>query len=119
MTTIDKVAKALVDEYFGVGWYDRQDDEFRRRWGFMARAAMEVMQEPAEADVCAAWGAQDLVPGRAYESIHFGTVKYLGLDNYMGETTHEFQVGRNGRRYWSTAKLDQFLKPKQTMGAAE
>lgn len=49
MTMIERVAKALADEYFGVGWYDRQGDEFRRRWAFMARAAIEALREPTEA----------------------------------------------------------------------
>lgn len=62
-------------------------------------------------DSVATWKAHDLIPGRAYESIHFGTVKYVGLDHFHGQTTHAFEVGRMQYRYWSTEKLHQFLLP--------
>jgi hypothetical protein len=58
------------------------------------------------------WQAHDLIPGRAYESRNFGTVQYLGLDHYCGETTHCFEVGRMARRYFKTENLGNFLKPR-------
>lgn len=65
-----------------------------------------------KAMVTDAWQAHDLIRGRSYESIYFGTVTYIGVDNYHGDKTHEFEVGRNQRRYWKTEKLGEFLKPK-------
>lgn len=58
------------------------------------------------------WQAHDLEVGRSYESKNFGAVVYLGIDDFYGEKTHAFEVGRMQRRYWKTEKLGEFLKPK-------
>lgn len=58
------------------------------------------------------WLAHDLEVGKSYESWNFGLVNYLGVDDFCGEKTHAFEVGRMQRRYWKTEKLGEFLKPK-------
>jgi hypothetical protein len=80
-----------------------------------ARLAAPPAPAPAQVAVKALeWPAHDLIPGRAYESQNWGTVKYAGLDTYHGETTHEFRGSMpcGGARYIKSEKLGDFLKPK-------
>ncbi len=46
MRMIEKVARALHDEWNGVGMWDSLGDHERKRWVFMAKAAIEAMKEP-------------------------------------------------------------------------
>ncbi|MDH6273638.1 hypothetical protein [Rhizobium leguminosarum] len=90
---------------------DDTDDPFVKAFEAMGWSASSTERRPSgDPDP---WLAQDLIPGRAYESIHFGTVTYVGIDFYCGESTHQFQVGRMQSRYWKTEKLGEFLKPKR------
>jgi hypothetical protein len=43
MSIIDKVAMALHDEWNGVGGWSSLTDAERKRWRFMAYAALEAM----------------------------------------------------------------------------
>lgn len=92
--------------------YRRQEliaQPLSRIWEELAKVAIEAMSEK--------WKAEDLIAGRSYESIHFGIVTYMGVDDYLGSKTHEFDVGRGERRYWRTEALGAFLKPKVWRGA--
>jgi len=99
----------------GVGEFTIAHDKRIRHFPDMKAAiaaARELRSITAPVSNLQGWQAHDLISGRAYESIHFGTVTYLGIDTYHGETTHAFEVGRHQRRYWKTEKLGEFLKPK-------
>ena len=48
MDMIERVARNLHDEWFGVGGWSSLSDHDRKRWVFMARAAIEAMMEPTE-----------------------------------------------------------------------
>lgn len=45
---VERVAKVLADEFYKVGWYDRNDVFFKRRWNSIAVAAIEAMMEPTQ-----------------------------------------------------------------------
>ncbi|MDX0180869.1 hypothetical protein GOC16_08395 [Sinorhizobium meliloti] len=73
---------------------------------------LELNAIAAQEAKATAWQAHDLEVGKSYESWNFGLVNYLGVDDFYGEKTHAFEVGRMQRRYWKTEKLGEFLKPK-------
>lgn len=57
------------------------------------------------------WRPEDMEVGRSYESKNFGLVTYRGIDNFHGDKTFSFDVGRGQMRY--TKRLNEFLSPRQ------
>lgn len=45
---VERVAKAMVDEFYGGGLWDSQGDTFRKRWLQVARAAVGAIKEPTD-----------------------------------------------------------------------
>lgn len=59
MSMVERVGMALHDEWFGVGNWSSLTDHQRKRWVYMARAAIEAMREPTEAMRMAADAARN------------------------------------------------------------
>jgi len=97
---------------FADGWIfcDNEADATRQA---EATGAMLLVGFSKTALVRADWEAHDLVPGRAYESIHFGLVTYVGVDTFHGETTHEFSAAGHPK-YRKPEALGDFLKPRSS-----
>jgi len=50
-----------------------------------------------------------LIKGKIYDSLTHGAVKYIGVDNYMGQETHHFR-GKHGDSYWLECVLKNHIK---------